>query len=248
MTVRCRASTVMRYAVSLVLGLLLWQFLSLAISSHVLPGPVLVARKLGQLLVSGALLADLGWTLLRVALGTAAGCALGLLLGVLLAHSRRLFALMDPLVQLLRPVSPFAWTPLVILLFGLGNAPAIITILAGVLFPAIVIVCDAIQGINQEMRDIARIFGAHGWTLVRQVELPLIAGQLLSALRVLFGVGWVLAIGAEMLAANSGLGFRLMNARYLIDFPQLYAVILVIGLAGFGLDRLLLRFATGETA
>jgi len=163
--------------------------------------------------------------------------------GVLLAHSKALFALLDPLVQLLRPVSPFAWTPLVILLFGLGNAPAIITILAGVFLPAIVIILDAIRAINPDMRDIARIFGASGWTLVREVELPLITGQLLSALRVLFGVGWVLAIGAEMLAANSGLGYRLMNARYLIDFPQLYAVILVIGLAGLALDRLLLRLA-----
>ena len=54
--------------------------------------------------------------------------------------------------------------------------------------------------------------------------------------RVLFGVGWVLAIGAEMLAANSGLGFRLMNARYLLDFPALYGLILIIGVIGYGLD------------
>jgi NitT/TauT family transport system permease protein len=243
-----RASGVMRPFAAIALALLLWQLLSLAFASAVLPGPLLVFRKLTELAVSGRLFADLGWTLLRVALGTGAGYALGLLLGVLLAHSRVLFTLLDPLVQLLRPVSPFAWTPLVILLFGLGNVPAIVTILVGVFLPAAVIILDAIRSINPEMRDIARIFGASGWTLVRQVELPLIAGQLLSALRVLFGVGWILAIGAEMLAANSGLGFRLMNARYLIDFPQLYAVILVIGLAGFGLDHLLLRLAAGETA
>jgi len=234
--------------VGIALALLLWQLLSLAFASAVLPAPLLVFRKLVSLAVSGRLFADLGWTLLRVALGTGAGYALGLVLGVLLAHSKVLFALLDPLVQLLRPVSPFAWTPLVILLFGLGNVPAIVTILVGVFLPAVVIILDAIRSINPDMRDIARIFGASGWTLVRQVELPLIAGQLLSALRVLFGVGWVLAIGAEMLAANSGLGFRLMNARYLIDFPQLYAVIVIIGLAGFGLDRFLLRLAVGETA
>ena len=242
------ASCVVRPFASIALALLLWHVLALAFDSAVLPAPLLVFRKLVSLAVSGRLFADLGWTLLRVALGTCAGYALGLVLGVLLAHSRVLFTLLEPLVQLLRPVSPFAWTPLVILLFGLGNVPAIITILVGVFLPAVVIILDAIRSINPDMRDIARIFGAHGWTLVRRVELPLIAGQLLSALRVLFGVGWILAIGAEMLAANSGLGFRLMNARYLIDFPQLYAVIVIIGLAGFGLDRLLLRLAAGEMA
>jgi ABC-type nitrate/sulfonate/bicarbonate transport system permease component len=233
----------MRYAPSIVLGLLLWQVLAWLVASPVLPAPAEVFQKLGRLAVSGRLFADLGWTLLRVGLGTGAGCVLGLALGVLLSHSRIAFVLLDPLVQLARPVSPFAWTPLVILVFGLGNAPAIVTILAGVLLPAVVIVFDAIRHIDQEMRDIARIFGASGWTLIRRVELPLVAPQLLSALRVLFGVGWVLAIGAEMLAAGSGLGFRLMNARYLIDFPQLYAMIIVIGLAGFGLDRLLQAFA-----
>jgi NitT/TauT family transport system permease protein len=238
-----KASLVLRPFAALALVLVLWQLLALAFASAVLPAPLTVFRKLGSLMASGRLFADLGWTLLRVALGTGAGYVLGLVFGVLLAHSKALFALLDPLVQLLRPVSPFAWTPLVILLFGLGNAPAIITILAGVFLPAIVIILDAIRAINPDMRDIARIFGASGWTLIREVELPLITGQLLSALRVLFGVGWVLAIGAEMLAANSGLGYRLMNARYLIDFPQLYAVILVIGLAGFALDRLLLRLA-----
>jgi NitT/TauT family transport system permease protein len=243
-----RASGVLRTAFALTLGLLFWQILALAVSSQVLPAPLLVARKLAQLAVSGRLFADLGWTLFRVGLGTGAGCLLGLILGVLLSHSRIAFSLLDPLIQVLRPVSPFAWTPLVILLFGLGNAPAIVTILAGVLLPSTVIVFDAIRHIEPEMRDIARTFGAHGWTLVREVELPLIARQLLSALRVMFGVGWVLAIGAEMLAANSGLGSRLMNARYLIDFPQLYAMIVVIGLAGFGLDRVLLRITGSETA
>jgi ABC-type nitrate/sulfonate/bicarbonate transport system permease component len=222
--------------VGIALLVLVWQILSLLLASLLMPGPVLVFKRLLALLVAGRLLGDIGWTLLRVMVGTGVGCLLGLVLGVLLAQSRTAFNLLDPVFQLLRPVSPFAWTPLVILIFGLGNAPAVFTITIGVFFPAIVIVYEALRNIDPDLRDIARIFGVSGWTLVRQVELPLIAPALGAALRVLFGVGWILAVGAEMLAANSGLGFRLMNARYLLDFAGLYALIIVIGIVGYLFD------------
>lgn len=224
-----------------IIGLVLvWQGLSAVLSSQLLPGPIQVLSRLFQMLVAEHLLRDIGTTLVRVVVGVGVGFAAGLLLGVVLAHSRLLFNVLDPILQLLRPVSPFAWTPLVILIFGLGNRPAIVTILVGVVFPATVIILEAIRSISPDLRDIARTFGVSGWPLVREVELPLIRPELLAALRVLFGVGWILATGAEMLAANSGLGYRLMNARYLLDFPVLYAVILVIGITGFALDQLLL--------
>jgi NitT/TauT family transport system permease protein len=221
----------------IVLFLLVWQVAAWRLGSLLLPPPLTVLKTLWGMLRTGHLAADVGWTLLRVVAGVGLGCGCGLGLGFGLAHSRVLRGLLDPLVQFLRPVSPFALTPLVILLFGLGHAPAIATILAGVLLPATVIVYEAIQGIEPDLLDIARIFGVAGWPRVREVELPLIRGQLLSALRVLFGVGWILAVGAEMLAANSGLGFQLMNARYLLDFPRLYALILVVGAVGWVLDQ-----------
>jgi NitT/TauT family transport system permease protein len=221
--------------------LLLWQVSAMLISSLMLPGPVAVFQRLAVLLLTGHLLADIGWTLFRVVIGVGAGFALGLALGFLLGHSQLGYRLLDPLLQLLRPISPFAWTPLVILVCGLGDRPAIVTILIGVVWPAIVIVFEAVRGIAPELRDLTRVAGATGWARIRLVELPLIGPQLLAALRVLFGVGWVLAVGAEMLAANSGLGFRLMNARYLLDFAELYALIVMIGVVGYVLDFILRR-------
>jgi NitT/TauT family transport system permease protein len=223
------------------LALLGWELGSRLLSSLVLPAPGLVLRKLSVLLLSGALLSDIGVTLLRVLLGVGLGFGLGVMLGLLLAHSRLLSAILDPVLQLLRPISPFAWTPLVILLSGLGNLPAVVTILIGILFPAVVTVLEAIRNIDPDLRDIARTFGVTGSALIVEVEMPLVWPTLVAALRILFGVGWVLAVGAEMLAANSGLGFRLMNARYLLDFPALYALILCIGIVGFGLDFALKR-------
>ena len=219
-----------------VLAILIWAAAARGLSSLLLPGPLPVFSKLIALVRSGALLADVGWTMLRVAVGVGAGFAVGLLMGVLLARYRLAFRLLDPMLQFLRPVSPFAWTPLVILLFGLGNRPAIATIFLGVVFPTEVIVFEALRGIDPDLRDLARIFGVSGWARLQQVELPLIRPALIAALRVLFGVGWIMAIGAEMLAANSGLGFRLMNARYLLDFTGLYGVIIIIGIVGYGLD------------
>lgn len=223
------------------LALLLWTVLARRLDSLLLPEPLAVLKQLLILIRTGGLLADIGWTLLRVALGVAAGFIAGLALGTLLARSAWAYHFLDPLLQFLRPISPFAWTPLVILLFGLGNPPAVITIFIGVVFPALVIVHDALKTIDRDLLDIASVFGARGWLRLCSVDLPLIFPALLSALRVLFGVGWIMAIGAEMLAANSGLGFRLMNARYLLDFVSLYALILVIGIIGWGLDYTLRR-------
>ncbi|MEO0108763.1 MAG: ABC transporter permease [candidate division WOR-3 bacterium] len=222
--------------------ILLWQFVSSILASLLLPGPFTVAVRATALMFREDLLLDLGVTLIRVSVSVGLGFTVGVLLGVLCAHLHILHRLLDPLVQLLRPISPFAWTPLVILIFGLGNQPVVFTILVGVLPPALVIAFEAVRAINPDLRDIARIFGVSGWTLVSTVELPLIRPELLAAARVLFGVGWILATGAEMLAANSGLGYRLMNARYLLDFPGLYALILVVGVTGLSLDRVLRVF------
>lgn len=230
--------------VGVLLAVLAWQILARAISSLLLPGPLVVFIRAFHLLTAGRLLADIGATLLRVIIGSSTGYLLGIALAVGLAHSRPVLVLLDPIIQVLRPISPFAWTPLVILLFGLGNVPAVLTILAGVLFPAIVIAYEALRKIDPDLNDIARSFGVAGWTRIRQVELPLIAPALLTAVRVLFGVGWILAVGAEMLAANSGLGFRLMNARYLLDFTELYALLLIIGIVGYLLDLGLRRLET----
>lgn len=220
-------------------ALLLWTGLARIASSLLLPGPFEVGLRLVRLFASERLGIDLLWTLLRVVIGTGAGALTGFAIGLLLSHSRLLERLVDPTLQVLRPVSPFAWTPLVILFCGLGNLPALVTIGIGIVFPAAVSAVEAVRSIPVELRDITRVFGAAGWTRLRLVELPLIRTELAAALRVLFGVGWILATGAEMLAANSGLGYRLMNARYLLDFPALYALILTIGLTGFLLDRLL---------
>jgi NitT/TauT family transport system permease protein len=228
--------------VGLGLVIVIWVIAAQALSSLLLPGPLPVFHRVLTLVRSVGFLSDAGWTLLRVAAGVSAGFGLGLLIAVVLAHSRLARSLLDPVLQLLRPVSPFAWTPLVILLFGLGSRPAIAVIFIGVLFPAIVIAFEALRSIDPELLDIAHIFGVSGWSRIVEVELPLVAPELLAALRILFGVGWIMAIGAEMLAANSGLGYRLMNARYLLDFPSLYSLILIVGIIGYGLDFGLRRF------
>ena len=218
-------------------GFLIWWVLSFMIKSVILPSPLLVLTKLLSLANQKQIFTDIGTSLLRVLSGVMLGSLFGLIGGFLLeSASGGLQAVFDPWIQLIRPISPFAFLPLFILMLGLGNLPVIVIIFIGIFLPMTIIIRDTLRNIDKDYLDTAALFGATGMKKAYYVELPLILPVFFSSLRVFFGVGFILVIGGEMLSTNSGLGFRLMSARYLLDFPELYATILIIGITGYCFD------------
>ena len=206
----------------------------------ILPSPLLVFAKIQWLVSKKTIFTDIGTSLLRVISGVMIGSLFGLIGGFLLeSASGGLQAVFDPWIQLIRPISPFAFLPLLILILGLGNLPVIFIIFLGVFLPMTIIIRDTLRNINKDYLDTAALFGATGIKKAYYVELPLILPVFFSSLRVFLGVGFILVIGGEMLSTNSGLGFRLMSARYLLDFPELYATILIIGITGYCFDIVL---------
>ncbi len=183
--------------------------------------------------------ADIVISLIRVFAGVVLGSVFGLIVGFIWVGIKPISSLFDPWLQLIRPISPFAFLPLLILILGLGNWPVIFIIFLGTLLPMIIIIRDALRNIDKDYLDTAAIFGATGSKRAYYVELPLILPIFLSSLRVFFGVGFILVVGGEMLSTNSGLGFRLMSARYLLDFSELYATIIIIGIIGYSLDMII---------
>ena len=220
-------------------GLLIWFGLSIFIRSAILPSPFVVVAKIISLVSQKIIFADIITSLISVFAGVMLGALFGLIGGYLLANYRTIFSLFDPWIQFLRPISPFAFLPLLILILGLGSIPVIFIIFLGTFLPMSIIIRDAISNIDKEYLDTAALFGATGVKRAYYVELPLILPIFLSSLRVFFGVGFILVIGGEMLSTNSGLGFRLMAARYLLDFPELYATIIIIGIIGYSLDLII---------
>lgn len=161
--------------------------------------------------------------------------------GLLLGRSPWARQAFLPTVNFLRSLSPLAWIPFAILWLGIGDPPAIFLIFMAAVFPVILSTCAAVASIPSVYFRVARDLGIEGGALLREVTLPAIAPQVITTLRVAAGLSWLVVVAAEMIAGNDGLGFAVWDARNGLRIDLLTASMVVIGLIGVGLDRLLVR-------
>ena len=201
---------------------------------------------------SGELPHDALASIIRVVGGFGIGAGLALPLGLLMGGSARFYQLMNPLVQLLRPIPPIAYIPLAILWFGLGNPPAFFLISLGAFFPVLMNTISGVRTVDEIYIRAARNLGASGATLFLRIILPAATPHILIGLRVGIGVAFIVVIVAEMIAVNNGLGFRILEAREFMWSDKIIAGMITIGLLGLAIDtgmdrinRYLLRWHRG---
>lgn len=236
------------------LVIVLWQSLSSlgAVNSQILPSPIAVLfRWWGYLapldafqpgqnwllwMMSGELPADALASLTRVFAGFAIGAGLALPLGLLMGANRRIFGLLNPLVQILRPIPPIAFIPLSILWFGLGNPPAIFLISIGAFFPMLMNTITGVQTVDGIYIRAARNLGVQPWTMFIHVMLPAATPYILTGARIGMGTAFIVVIVSEMIAVNSGLGFRILEAREYFWSDKIIAGMFSIGVLGLVID------------
>lgn len=207
-----------------------------------IPGPGAVASALVELAGKGILARYVVASLYRVTWGYLSGVALGLPVGLLLGWFRRAEAVFGPLVQVLRPISPIAWTPLAILWFGIGDPPAIFVIALSTFLVITAAAAHAVAAIPETHLRVARNFDLGAWELLVRVILPASLPELVVALRLALGIAWLVVVAAEMIAVNSGLGFLIVDARNAGDrYDHVVAGMVTIGLCGLGLDAMMRR-------
>jgi NitT/TauT family transport system permease protein len=205
------------------------------------PTPWAVASGLASELGNLRLVNDAIASLFRVSLGFLLAVLLGVPAGLVLGHSARAREALLPLVNFFRSLSPLAWIPFAILWLGIGDPPAIFLIFMAAFFPVVLSTTAAVASIPSVYFRVARDLGITGSALLREVTLPAIAPQVITALRVTAGLSWLVVVAAEMIAGNDGLGFAVWDARNGLRTDLLVAAMVVIGLIGVGLDRLLVR-------
>lgn len=205
------------------------------------PHPAAVARGLSIELASGRLAQDVIASLFRVGAGFLLATAVGVPSGLLLGHSAIARAALLPLVNFFRNLSPLAWIPFAILWLGIGDPPAIFLIFMAAVFPVVLSTAAAVASIPSVYFRVARDLGITGPRLLTEVTLPAIAPQVITTLRVTAGLAWLVVVAAEMIAGRDGLGFAVWDARNGLRIDLLAAVMVVIGLIGVGLDRLLVQ-------
>ena len=227
----------------LILALGLWWALSLArvFPEAAFPSPLDVGLGFLEEVRTGRLFNDLVASLFRVTTGFVLAALSGIPLGLWLGQQPRLRLALLPSVNFFRSLSPLAWIPFAILWFGIGDAPAIFLIFMASFFPIVLATLAAVASIPTVYFRVAHDYGFRGTELFRRVTLPAIAPQVITALRVTAGLAWVVVVAAEMIAGRDGLGFAIWDARNGLRMDLLVVGMIVIGVVGVEIDRLLVR-------
>ena len=225
------------------LGILVLWDLSIRISgTEIFPKPLDVLSGMVELARKGLLVKYIVASLFRVTVGFTLAVLVGVPAGLLLGWFQRLFFAFNPMIQVLRPISPIAWIPVAILWFGVDDRAPIFLIFLASVFPITVSAMAAVQNIQQVYIRAARNFGLGRIELFRRVIFPATLPQVLTGLRIALGVAWLVVVAAEMIAVNSGLGFLIIDARNAGKrYDLVVAGMVLIGMIGLGLDLLVRR-------
>jgi len=220
-----------------------WQALSQSgfINQLLLPSPSRIALTFRDLLISGELTRHIGVSIFRVLTGFSIAAVLGLGLGIAIGLSRSLDRMTDLLIQLVKPIPPIAWIPLAILWFGIGEESKIYIIFLGAFFPVIINTIDGIRQTDHKFVEVARILAVPRLKFVRQVVLPGALPSIMTGLRVGLMVAWMCVVAAELIAASSGIGYLIMDARQLSQSDVVLVGMITIGVIGKVMDSLIKR-------
>ncbi|WP_137112017.1 ABC transporter permease [Rhodobacter sp. SY28-1] len=190
-------------------------------------------------LVGGALLDDIAISLQRSGLAFAAAVGLAIPLGLFMGQIRAVEQALDPILQFFRQTSALALYPVFILLLGLGEASKVFVIFWATLFPILLATIGGVKEVDRKLIEMAATFGASRTTIFRRVVLPASVPSIFVGLRLSATTALLLLIAAEMIGANKGLGFQVMNAQYNFQIPQMFAAILLLAALGLTANALL---------
>jgi len=222
--------------------LLSWEGAVRLSGSDLFPRPIEVARGIVELVEKGLLFKYIVASLFRVTWGFFLAVLLGVPFGLLLGWFGWAFQAFNPMIQVLRPISPIAWIPVAILWFGVSDAAPVFLIFLASLFPIMVSATAAVQNMQLVYLRAARNFGLTRMQLFRRVILPATLPQIITGVRIALGVAWLVVVAAEMIAVNSGLGFLIIDARNAGKrYDLVVAGMVMIGLIGLVLDLLVRR-------
>lgn len=181
--------------------------------SDLFPTPGNVVRGIIELAEKGLLLKYTVASLFRVTWGFTLALVLGIPFGLVLGWYSRAFQAFNPLIQILRPISPIAWIPVAILWFGVSDAAPIFLIFLASIFPITVATIAAVQNMQPVYLRAAQNFGLGRWELFHRVIFRASLPQIITGVRIALGVAWLVVVAAEMIAVNSGLGYLIIDAR-----------------------------------
>lgn len=231
--------TLLLTIVSLLIAFLVWQFLSTVLfNPFLIPPPLEVFRTAIPMILSGEILADVTISMSRVLVGFLVGSLIGIVGGVLLGRIRLLHDLFDPIIELLRYLSPTAMIPIAVIWFGIGEMSKYFLIFWGTLF---IVLINTIAGVWRApiaRQRAAECLGANHLQIFLLVIIPSSVPYIVTGMRVAMASSFMSIIPAEILAADSGIGYLLQKSSMLLQTNRIFVALLTICILGFVVDRI----------
>ena len=231
--------------------LLVWQAVAHS-GDKQLPGPAVVwdaAVKLfsDPFYVNGPNDQGIGWNVLsslqRVAVGFGLAAVVGIPLGFLIGRFAFFNQMLDPIISLLRPVSPLAWLPIGLMVFKAANPAAIWTIFICSIWPMVINTAVGVRQVPQDYLNVARVLNLSELTIIRKILFPAVLPYMLTGVRLAVGTAWLVIVAAEMLTGGQGIGFWLWDEWNNLNVAHILIAIFVIGGVGLLLETLLVAVA-----
>lgn len=209
------------------------------VNEALFPSPASAWNALLEICIDGTLVNHIYTSMLRFFAGFIVATVLAVVTGVIFGWFDILFKLVNPVVQLLRPISPIAWMPFIVLMFGIGDMPAVVTIFIAAFFPVFLSTVSGVKNIPEIYLKVARNFAVGKVEIFWKIIFPASFPQITSGIHLALGSAWVFLVCGEMIGAQSGLGYLIIDARNNLRSDILVADIVIIGLIGLLLDTAL---------
>ena len=239
------------------LGLLvgIWALVSITTASSI-PSPIETFRQ-AMVIFSDPFYSKgpndqgVGWNVLmslqRVALGFGLAAVVGIPAGFMIGRFEFLSRMFNPLISLLRPVSPLAWLPIGLLVFKGANPAAIWTIFICSIWPMIINTAVGVQRVPQDYMNVARVLNLSEWKIFTKILFPAVLPYMLTGVRLAVGTAWLVIVAAEMLTGGVGIGFWVWDEWNNLNVKNIIIAIFVIGIVGLALEYMLIKIATAFT-
>lgn len=207
--------------------------------AYAMPSPLDVVKSFKEEIASGRLFNDIIASLWRVAIGFTTSAVLGIPLGLWLGQHAAARNAFVPMLNFFRFLSPLAWIPFAILWFHIGDKPAVFLIFMATFFPLVLATMSAVATIPKIYFRVAKDYNYKGIELLTKVTFPAVLPQIITALRVSYGIAWVVIVAAEMVGCQDGLGYGIWEARNGLRLDSAVCYMIVIGVLGMGIDRII---------
>ncbi|MDR2152097.1 MAG: ABC transporter permease [Helicobacteraceae bacterium] len=240
-----RVGLAAQYLVLPILLVAIWKIADVVgwIQPYTMPPPEDVVMTGVEFVEDGTLWEHTKASVIRVSYGFAIALVLALTLGIVIGLSRTAERLTGAILQTVQPIPPIAWIPLAILWFGIGEGSKLYIIAIGAFFPILINTIEGIKNIDPKFLELAKVYETSRWRVIARVILPGALPFIMAGVRLGLSMAWICVVAAELIAAQAGIGYMLMDGRSLSRPDMVILGMLIIGVIGKALDDLLRKLA-----